>query len=349
MTIAVLFGGVSNEHDVSLRSARAVISHLPKDVQVLLIGITRKGAWYRYDGSPDCLTDNSWLSDESKIFPLYASLSERGVLIEQNGTRHKIDAVFPVLHGQNCEDGRLQGFLDTLGVPYVGCGCSASVLGMDKVTAKIIATEGGIPVARFLLVTKDELSKEGGLSLAVARVEQKFPTYPVFVKAVCSGSSVGAYRANDRAELENALTLAAEVDERILVEEFIVGKEVECAVLQAGGKTVAFTPGEIDPGAEFYDYDTKYTADTASYYIPARISEEALSAVRDYAMRIFGLLGCRHLSRVDFFVTEDERVIFNEINTLPGFTSISMYPKLCEHGGVSFDALVATLVKEALS
>ncbi len=349
MTVAVLFGGASNEHDVSLRSARAVIAHLPKDVQTLLIGITREGAWYRFSGSPDLLTENRWLADASLLSPLCASLTERGVLIEEDGTRHQIDAVFPVLHGQNCEDGRLQGFLDTLRVPYVGCGCSASVLGMDKVTAKIIAEQGGIPVARFLLVTRTELGNADGLASAVKRVEEAFPSYPVFVKAVCSGSSVGAYRANGRAELENALTLASEVDERILVEEFMVGKEVECAVLQAGGKTHAFTPGEIDPGAEFYDYDTKYSADTASYFIPARVSDEVLSTVRTYASRIFELLSCRHLSRVDFFVTEDGRVIFNEINTLPGFTSISMYPKLCEHGGVSFDALVAALVKEALS
>ena len=349
MTVAVLFGGASNEHDVSLRSARAVISHLPKDVETLLIGITREGAWYRYIGSPDSLEGDGWLADPSLVSPLYASLTEKGVLIEEGCARHTVDVVFPVLHGQTCEDGRLQGFLDTLRVPYVGCGCSASVLGMDKVTAKIIAEEGGIPVARFLLVTRAELAQQDGLSSAISRVEEKFPSYPVFVKAVCSGSSVGAYRADSRAELANALTLASEVDERILVEEFIVGKEVECAVLQTGGVAQAFTPGEIDPGAAFYDYDTKYTADTASYFIPARVSEKTLATVRDYATRIFTLLGCRHLSRVDFFVTEDERVIFNEINTLPGFTSISMYPKLCEHGGVDFDALVSALIEEALS
>ncbi len=349
MTIAVLFGGASNEHDVSLRSARAVISHLPKDIQTLLVGITREGAWYAFHGSPDLLTEDAWQADPSLISPLYASLTERGVLIEQDGTRHEIDAIFPVLHGQTCEDGRLQGFLDTLRVPYVGCGCSASVLGMDKVTAKIVAEDGGIPVARFLHVTRAELEGESVLASVLDRAEKKFASYPVFVKAVRSGSSVGAYRANSRAELANALLLASEVDEHVLVEEFIVGKEVECAVLERGGKAIAFTPGEIDPGAAFYDYDTKYTADTASYFIPARISEDALETVRRYALRVFELLGCRHLSRVDFFVTEDSRVIFNEINTLPGFTSISMYPKLCEHGGVAFDALIAALIEEALS
>ena len=349
MTVAVLFGGASNEHDVSLRSARAVYLHLPKDVTPLLIGITREGAWYRYSGSIDALANDAWLDDPSLLAPLSVSLTEKGVLTEPDGTRHTPSVIFPALHGQMCEDGRLQGLLDSVGIPYVGCGCAASVLGMDKVSAKIIAAQNGIPVADFLLVTRKELMKDGGADAAVARIEKKFPAYPVFVKAVCSGSSVGAYRADDRAALTSALALAAEVDERVLVEEFVKGKEVECAVLQSKGVTHAFMPGEIDPCAEFYDYDTKYEADTARYYIPARISDASLSAVRSYAERIFTLLGCRHLSRVDFFVTEDERIIFNEINTLPGFTSISMYPKMCAHDGVDFDALIKVLIEEALS
>ena len=345
--IALLFGGASNEHEVSLRSAYAVYRHLPADCTPILIGITRDGEWLHYEGDPALIANGEWQTKEDKLSRIKITLAPHGALHTEDGRDVTPDLFLPILHGQNCEDGRLQGLFDLIGIPYVGCGCAASAFGMDKAVTKMIAEAQGIPVAAWLLFTRDTIASK--LDTAVQTIEERFPAYPIFVKAVNSGSSVGAYRADDRASLIYALTEAAKVDFKILVEEFVVGREVETAVLERDGELTVFTPGEIEPCAEFYDYDTKYKNDTANYYIPARVSDETLDTVRDYAARIFRALGARHLSRVDFFVTKDEKIIFNEINTLPGFTSISMYPKLAEAGGVSFDSLVNALIEEALS
>lgn len=345
--IALLFGGASNEYEVSLRSAYAVYRHLPSDCTPILIGITREGDWLHYQGNPALIENDEWVKQTHQLSRISITLAPHGALHTEADLDVTPDLFLPVLHGQTCEDGRLQGLLDLIGIPYVGCGCASSAFGMDKAVTKMIAEAQGIPVADWLLFTRDALHAD--VDGAIRQVEARFPAYPIFVKAVNSGSSVGAYRADDRASLGFALTEAAKVDFKILVEEFIVAREVETAVLEKGGELTVFTPGEIEPCAEFYDYDTKYKNDTANYYIPARVSEETLETVRSYAARIFRAIGARHLSRVDFFVTKDERIIFNEINTLPGFTSISMYPKLAEAGGVSFDDLVNALIEEALS
>lgn len=346
--VALLFGGASNEYEVSLRSAYAVYRHLPPECTPILIGIAKDGDWLHYKGDPALIEKDEWQKDVARLSRIHITLAPHGALHTNAGEDITPDLFLPILHGQTCEDGRLQGLLDLIGIPYVGCGCAASVCGMDKAVTKMIAESEGIPVAAWLLFTRDELTADG-LALAVQKVEERFPAYPVFVKAVNSGSSVGAFRADDRAALYTALSEAAKVDFKILVEEFVVGREVETAVLTKGENLTVFAPGEIEPCADFYDYDTKYKNDTANYYIPARVSAQTLGTVREYAARIFRAIGARHLSRVDFFVTEDERIIFNEINTLPGFTSISMYPKLAEAGGVSFDRLVNALIEEALS
>ncbi len=345
--VLLLFGGASNEHDVSLRSAAAVWQHIPASVRVSAAFITKDGQWFLFHGTPKQLAQASVLQNTALLSPLTVSLAPRG-FCTSTGEHLTPDVIFPVLHGQNCEDGRLQGFLDTLGIPYVGCGCLGSALGMDKEIAKLLAASAGVPVADWLLLTREQLQEKGGVDQAVTFIEERFSAYPVFVKAVNSGSSVGAYRADDRAALKKALIDAADIDGKILVEEFICGKEIEVAVLERGGKAVASVPGEIEPCADFYDYDAKYKNDTARYHIPARLTQAQLQTVSDYAVTVFRRLGCRHLSRVDFFVTESGRIIFNEINTLPGFTSISMYPKLMAHCGISFEALVNILIEEAL-
>ena len=345
--IALLFGGASNEHEVSLRSSYAVFCHLPSDCTSILIGITKDGDWLHYQGDPALIENGEWQNQKDKLSRVNITLAPHGALHTEDGSDITPNLFLPILHGQTCEDGKLQGLLDLIGIPYVGCGCAASAFGMDKAVTKMIAEAQGIPVASWLLFTRDSLSLD--LDSAIQKIESRFPTYPIFVKAVNSGSSVGAFRADDRGSLAFALTEAAKVDFKILVEEFVTAREVETAVLEKDGVLTVFAPGEIEPCADFYDYDTKYKNDTAHYYIPARVSEETLNTVREYAARIFRAIGARHLSRVDFFVTKDERIIFNENNTLPGFTSISMYPKLAEAGGVSFDCLVKTLIKEALS
>ena len=345
--ILILFGGASNEYEVSLRSAAAVCRHLPADCRFVLIGITKAGDWLRFRGDLSMLDDGSWQDVPALISPVSVSLSPRGRLLTADGEIICPDVVFPVLHGQNCEDGRLQGFLDTVGVPYVGCGCAASVLGMDKATAKLIVSSHEIPVADWLLFSREDIMDEKEHGRCIQRIESRFGGYPVFIKAVNSGSSVGAFRADDRASLSSALYGAAEVDEQVLAEEFIVGKEIEVAVLEKEGMLTVSLPGEIEPCAAFYDYDTKYKTDSAKTYIPARLPAEALQKIVDYAASVFTLLGCRHLSRVDFFVTENGRIVFNEINTMPGFTSISMYPKMMEAIGVPFSRLTEILIEEA--
>ena len=345
--VALLFGGASNEYAISLRSAAAVLRHLDEKYEPILIGITQNGSWYLFRGEIDAIEQDTWWQNPSLLSALDLSLEVQGGFKTERNERILPDVIIPVLHGQNCEDGRLQGLLDLSGIPYVGCGCAASAFGMDKAVTKIIAQAYGVPVAAWLLFTREELDSD--LGEAINRTEKRFNDYPVFVKAVNSGSSVGAYRADDRDSLRRALLDAAKVDDKILVEEFIRGKEVETAVFSTAKGVTAFDPGEVEPCADFYDYDTKYKNDTANYYIPARLTAEQLATVKDYAVRVFRAIGGRHLSRVDFFATDDGRIIFNEINTLPGFTSISMYPKMAEAGGLSFTQLVNALIEEALS
>ena len=259
--------------------------------------------------------------------------------------REQIDVVFPVLHGENGEDGAVQGLLQLSGIPYVGPHISASAVAMDKTLTKLVADQAQVCQAKWLLVRNSELDTR--MDAVLDQVEAAF-SYPVFVKPAGTGSSVGVSKAADRAALKDALLCAGTYDEKILVEEFISGAEVEVAVM-GNENPVASICGEIDSGADFYDYDAKYLTDTSVAYIPARISEETSEQVREAAVRIYSAIGCQGLSRVDFFVTyEGNRVVFNEINTLPGFTSISMYPKLFAASGISYSQLIDELLRLAM-
>ena len=344
-SLMIIFGGNSNEHEVSLRSAAAVIEHTDKTkYDITCMGITKSGEWYLYNGPVSKIQSGEWERDIKNLTHVAIIPNGRSsAFLCLTGSMKQIrpDVIFPVVHGQNCEDGRLQGLLDILEIPYVGCGCFSSALCMDKAATKITLDGIGIPMAKWELVRKEEIN-----SALYDRLEKSL-SYPMFVKPSNSGSSVGAAKASDRNELVFALECAAKVDEKILVEEYIDGKEVEVAVLDAE-KTIVSSTGEIESGAEFYDYDTKYKNDTAKYFMPARIKPETETRIRNLALTIFRALDCRDFSRVDFFVTRDEKIIFNEINTLPGFTSISMYPKLMDKAGVHFTLLVDALVDRAL-
>ena len=258
--------------------------------------------------------------------------------------RERIDVVFPVMHGENCEDGAIQGLLQIAGIPYVGPHVAASAACMDKTITKLIADAAGVRQAAWQLVTREGFarSRENALNTVEARF-----AYPVFVKPAGTGSSVGVAKAKDRAALEAAIEAALKYDRKVLVEEFISGQEVEVAVL-GNDNPFASICGEIDSGAEFYDYDAKYISDCAHLYIPARISEQTAEQVREQAVRVYTAMGCRGLSRVDFFVTPDGGTVFNEINTIPGFTSISMYPKLFEASGIPYSELIDDLIALAL-
>ena len=349
LNVCVLFGGISPEHDVSLRSAESVLLNMNKEkYNVIPVGITKDGDWVRYGGDDyTSLPGEHWLEDSRNRRCALSPVRGQGLLVfeEDCAAREMIDVVFPVLHGENGEDGAMQGLLQMAGIPYVGPHVSASAVAMDKTLTKLVVDNAGVTQAAWQLVRSSELKYRRDEILD--RLEQQF-AYPMFVKPAGTGSSVGVSKAADRQKLLAALEEAGRFDEKILVEEFIHGREVEVAVM-GNASPVASVCGEIDSGAEFYDYDAKYISDTSVAYIPARISEKVSEFVREQAIKVYQAVGCQGLSRVDFFVTyEDERVVFNEINTLPGFTSISMFPKLFGASGVPYDQLIDELLDLAM-
>ena len=342
--ICLIFGGKSSEHEVSLRSASAILSGIDTSkYEVLLLGITKDGKWYLFEGDSAKIKDGSWILDSENLTAasLSTSFGEKALILA-DGRKIHIDLVYPAVHGENCEDGRLQGLLELAGIPFVGPGSLASAVCMDKSVTKSILNEVGIPQAKAIVV--NEFDKENGYADAFSWAENT--GYPVFVKPTSAGSSVGSSKVSSKEELALALDNALIYGGKALIEEYIKGREIEVAVRGNEELTVSVC-GEIDPGFEFYDYDTKYNNDTASYFIPARLSAETSEKVRNYARKIFKALGCRGLSRVDFFVTDSEEIFFNEINTLPGFTSISMFPKLMMNEGMSFTELVSSLIELA--
>ena len=348
LNVCILFGGISPEHAVSLRSAESVLNHIDKEkYHILPVGITREGQWLYFGGTDySMLPAGTWMNCPGSCPAAISPVRGQGLLRFDGSTvtATPIDVVFPVLHGENGEDGAMQGLLQMAGIPYVGPHVSASAVAMDKTLTKLVIDKEGIPQAAWELVRGPELEER--MDAIVASLEARF-TYPMFVKPAGTGSSVGVSKAGNREKLKAALTAAAEFDSKILVEEFIRGREIEVAVL-GNQEPVASVCGEIDSGAEFYDYDAKYITDTSTAYIPARISENLQARIRDAAVRVFKAVGCQGLSRVDFFATEDEKLVFNEINTIPGFTSISMYPKLFEASGVPYSRLIDELVRLAL-
>lgn len=349
LNVCVLFGGVSPEHEVSLRSAEAVLNNLdPEKYNVFPVGITKEGDWVLYCGDDySQLPTGQWLQNPYNRRAAISPIRGQGLLSFEGDcvVREMIDVVFPVLHGENGEDGAIQGLLQLAGIPYVGPHIAASAVAMDKTLTKLVMDDAGIVQAAWSLVRNSELAVR--MDAIIEELEQRFD-YPVFVKPAGTGSSVGVSKATDRQTLSSALEEAGKYDEKILVEEFIDGKEVEVAVI-GNECPAASLCGEIDAGAEFYDYNAKYVSDTSVAYIPARIPENIAEQVREIAVKVYQAVGCQGLSRVDFFVTHpDQRIIFNEINTLPGFTSISMYPKLFGASGIPFGALVDQLLELAL-
>lgn len=348
-SVCILFGGVSPEHEVSLRSAESVLNNIDKEkYHIFPVGITKKGDWILFTGSDySMLPTGEWESFEGNRRAAISPVRGQGLLSFEGDcvVRERIDVVFPVLHGENGEDGAMQGLLQLAGIPYVGPHVAASAVAMDKTLTKLVVDQAQIPQAAWQLVRSGELTNRMERALNV--LENRFG-YPVFVKPAGTGSSVGVSKAHDRQELEAALRTAAAYDSKILVEEFIDGKEIEVAVM-GNDSPMASVCGEIDSGVEFYDYDAKYITDTSTAYVPARIDEETAEQVREWAVKAYSALGCQGLSRVDFFVTrQDNRVVFNEINTLPGFTSISMYPKLFAASGVPYSQLIDQLLDLAM-
>ena len=338
------FGGASDEYEVSLESVYGVLCNVDKTkYEIICLGITKDGRWFLYEGPYDKIRDGSWAEDKENLTPAHLSLCRGDRAIYAGEKRLPIDVLFPVMHGTGCEDGTLQGALTLCDIPFVGSGCTASAVGMDKSITKAMVRGTGIPQADALVVYRYEIDKD--IDKICEAVEAKFE-YPVFVKPACTGSSVGVGKAKSSSGLRAALRDASRFDRKILVEEYIPGGEFECAVL-GNENPQASCVGEIVPGSEFYDYNNKYSDDTAQYYIPARLPENISERIREYAVTIYRTLGCEGLARVDFF-RHGDHVVFNEINTLPGFTPISMYPKLWIQSGVSYTELIDKLITLAL-
>lgn len=345
--VLCMFGGKSTEYEVSLMSAYSILSNIDREkYEVITLGITKEGKWLFYEGGLDEIKDGTWFNHKATPAMLVPDFdAKKLVVLKDTPEYYDIDVVFPVMHGANCEDGTLQGLFELCGLPFVGPGCLSSAVSMDKVFTKLVLNNYDIPQAEFLHFTDSEIATE--LENCVAKIEEKFD-YPVFVKPANAGSSIGTGKAREREGLVAALINAAKYDAKIIVEEYITAKEIEVAVMGRGSTLRASVCGEIIPGADYYDYETKYISNVSSDAIPARIPADTAETVRALAKKIYTALDCKGLSRVDFFVTDSGRIVFNEINTLPGFTTISMYPKLFLNEGMTYSEIIDNLLELAL-
>ncbi len=347
--IAILFGGKSSEYEVSLSSSYALLSNIDREkYNLYTIGITKEGNWYLYEGNIENIRNNTWHIDG----PVYSVLispdnGKKKLVAIRDGKVEDItlDAVFPMLHGKFGEDGQIQGLFSVMGTPVVGCPHASSAVSMDKAMTKAIVRE------LHDIRQADSVTMRAGDDAEKTADECEVSLgYPMFVKPACAGSSVGISKVRSRKELMRALEVALREDSKVLIENMITGVEMEVAVLEENGKYTVSVPAEIDVGSsDFYDYETKYVSDASSYYIPARLTPEKTAEIRRYAERIFRQLDCRGFSRVDFFYTPEGEFVFNEINTIPGFTPISMYPKLMVHTGISYSELIDRLIASAIS
>jgi len=346
--VGILFGGKSGEHEVSLRSAASVCTHIDDTkFEVLLIGIDYDGRWYLQNGpfeglvpGPNFTEDKSQLVLKKDPAILVSVLPGMGLYL--NSIPLEIKAVFPVLHGTFGEDGTVQGLLEIADIPYVGAGVLGSSIGMDKAVIKRVWMQDGLSTIPFVQAEYHEYLGEEGKDLIANRAEMKFQ-YPFFVKPARSGSSVGVTRVTDRGGLDDALREAFKFDTKILIEPEIIGREVECSVI-GNEQPMSFAVGEIVPSHDFYDYEAKYIdPDGAALNIPAPIDQETTEEVRKLAEAAYKSADVEGFARLDFFIDRNGKVLLNEVNTIPGFTSISMFPKLCEHQGLEYGALITKL------
>ncbi len=336
-TVAIICGGRSSEHEISCLSAGGVLAGLDTEkFEAILIGITKTGNWVQLpSGYPLAIINGVFPIVDESLTPIVADIHGFSV----DGKPLNIDVVFPTLHGPYGEDGTIQGFFETAGISYVGSGVMASAAAMDKSFSKTIFAAAGMNVARGVVVTRSDWKSKS-----------EDVTYPIFVKPARGGSSRGTSKVKSPAGLEAALTEAFTFDRKVMIEEAIVGREIECAVLEKDGQVMASVVGEIviDSKYEFYDFEAKYLDDATTVNVPANIPASASEEIRAKAVQAFQSLGCSGLARVDFFYTKNNEIVINEINTMPGFTGTSMYPKLMNASGVNYSELISALIATAL-
>lgn len=343
MSVCVLFGGVSSEHSVSEVSASAVLDNIDREkYEVHTIGITEDGRWLYFEGETSQIKNHSW--ESGKVVPAVISpdRSEKAIIkLGETLEKIKIDVVYPVLHGKNGEDGTVQGLCRLADIPCVGSDVVGSAVCMDKCIAKILFEKAGIPQANWV-------EMKIGDKIDFDLIETKLG-YPCFIKPSSAGSSVGVTKASDRKELEDGVKLALEHDYKVLIEEAINAREVECSVMGNLDPKTSAVLGEIKPATEFYDYDAKYNNAASELLIPSPVDKETEEKIKEYAKKAYKICECRGHSRVDFFVEKTNgKIYLNEINTIPGFTPISMYPKLWEHSGVSMKEVISKHIELAV-
>ena len=344
LKIGVLFGGKSAEHEVSLQSAKNVIEALDRSkYEIIPIGINKNGKWMLSNTSNYLLNGNNpkliKLNKSNKEVTLHSESG--GALTEINNSNHqsRIDVIFPVMHGPFGEDGSMQGLLKLAGVPYVGAGVLGSAVGMDKDVMKRLFRDAGIPIGKFITIKN---KKEANFN----KIKKELKL-PLFIKPANMGSSVGINKASNEKEFNKAIQDAFLYDSKILIEEGINGREIECSVL-GNENPIASLPGEIIANQEFYSYDAKYVDEGAIAQIPAKINKKTQKKIQELAIKVFKTLSCEGMGRVDFFLKKNGEVLANEINTIPGFTKISMYPKLWEATGIPLPKLLDRLIDLAI-
>ncbi len=343
--LGILFGGRSGEHEISLLSAASVIRAVDKTrYEVVMIGITKEGNWLLYDGTTEKIEDGTWQQEAEKALasdPEKYRFSLMGT--DKHSLKSLIDFALPILHGPHGEDGTIQGLFEMIDIPYGGCGVTGSALAMDKILAKAVFAQAGLPQGAYTVAYSEEL--EANKDSVIQRIEDAVP-YPVFVKPSNMGSSVGITKAKDRESLIEALQIAAEFDRRILIEQGIDCRELETGVL-GNYQAQASSVGEIIPSAEFYDYKAKYfDGGKSRLCIPADIPEETAAQLRRVAVTAYQMLDCAGFARVDFFMEKGTGKIFiNEINTIPGFTKFSMFPLLWAHAGIPYPEVIERIIE----
>ena len=342
--VGVIFGGASSEYEISLKSACSVLENLDKDkYDVIKIGITREGQWLRYYGKIEKIMDNTWYLDNNctKII-LSPNMGDREIIEIKDNTliSRKIDIMFPVLHGKNGEDGAIQGIFEVSGIPYVGCNVASSAICMDKDYAHIIVENGGIRVPKSLVIHSkinmeeiDDFINDVGL--------------PIYVKPANEGSSIGITKANSKSELIKGIEEAYKYDSKVVLEENIDGFEVGCAVM-GNDELVVGTVDEIEIPGGFFDYVEKYTIIESKIHLPARIDKELSEKIKETAKSIYRALGCTGLARIDMFLDKNNNIIFNEANTMPGFTTGSRFPNMLLHSGIKYKDILDRLIELGL-
>ena len=348
LNIGLIFGGKSGEHEVSLASSSSIYKFMDKEkYNVYTIGITKDGRWMYYEGEPANIQNGKWIEDarenvEINLIPV--GNKEIGLKFE-NGEIVKLDVLFPVLHGPFGEDGTIQGLFEISGIAYVGCGVLASSVGMDKLVCKKVFSQANLPQVAYTYTTKWEFNKNKDEE--VSKIESIL-NYPIFVKPANLGSSVGISKVNNKEELIKGIEEALKYDKRIVLEQGINAREIEVSVL-GNEEVYASIPGEIVPAKDFYDYEDKYINGATKLIIPAPIDEDTTNEIRKMAVEAFKSIDGCGLSRVDFFVDRDtNKVYINEINTMPGFTNISMYPKMWEATNLPYSKLIDKLIELAI-